>query len=150
GGYFRNVYLARAYAAGERFREASVTLLLFTGGKGGRRGVGEGGGGFGAAPGKGPLPETLPRLVNEMNFVFPFFGAPERILEFSERSAQIGYVLATNALYNLWDPQPEMSPMRKTERFKALLRKFGLPNYWRQRGWPDLCRAVGADDFVCD
>jgi hypothetical protein len=23
-------------------------------------------------------------------------------------------------------------------------------DYWRARGWPDLCRPMGADDFVCD
>ena len=26
----------------------------------------------------------------------------------------------------------------------------GLVDYWRARGWPDLCRPMGADDFVCD
>jgi len=41
-------------------------------------------------------------------------------------------------------------PLRKTERFQSLVRKAGLVDYWRERGWPDLCRPVGADDFVCD
>jgi len=27
---------------------------------------------------------------------------------------------------------------------------MSLANYWRARGWPALCRPVGADDFVCD
>jgi hypothetical protein len=31
-----------------------------------------------------------------------------------------------------------------------LVRAYGLVDYWRERGWPDLCRSVGADDFVCD
>jgi hypothetical protein len=26
----------------------------------------------------------------------------------------------------------------------------GLVGYWRERGWPDLCHPMGADDFVCD
>jgi hypothetical protein len=39
--------------------------------------------------------------------------------------------------------------VRKTERFKAYVRKAGLVDYWRARGWPDLCRPVGTDDFVC-
>jgi hypothetical protein len=39
--------------------------------------------------------------------------------------------------------------LRKTERFKALVRQFGLVDFWRARGWPDLCRPTGADDFVC-
>lgn len=40
--------------------------------------------------------------------------------------------------------------MRKTEAFKDLMRKAGLVDYWRARGWPDMCRPVGADDFECD
>jgi hypothetical protein len=36
------------------------------------------------------------------------------------------------------------------QRFKAYVRKAGLVDYWRARGWPDLCRPMGADDFVCD
>ena len=28
--------------------------------------------------------------------------------------------------------------------------KPGLVDYWRARGWPDLCRPMGVDDFVCD
>jgi hypothetical protein len=39
--------------------------------------------------------------------------------------------------------------LRKTERFKAYVRKAGLVDYWRARGWPDLCRPVGEDDFIC-
>ena len=42
------------------------------------------------------------------------------------------------------------APVRKTERFKAYVRKIGMVDYWRARGWPDLCRSMGADDFVCD
>ena len=26
----------------------------------------------------------------------------------------------------------------------------GMVDYWRARGWPDLCRPVGTNDFVCD
>ena len=42
------------------------------------------------------------------------------------------------------------APVRKTERFKAFVRNAGLVDYWRAKGWPDLCRPMGADDFVCD
>jgi len=38
----------------------------------------------------------------------------------------------------------------KTERFKALVRNVSLVDYWRARGWPDLCHPIGADDFVCE
>jgi hypothetical protein len=45
---------------------------------------------------------------------------------------------------------PDMAPLRKTERFKAHMRKAGLVDYWKARGWPDLCKPVGANDFVCE
>jgi hypothetical protein len=32
----------------------------------------------------------------------------------------------------------------------AYLRNAGIVDYWRAKGWPDLCRPVGVDDFVCD
>ena len=31
-----------------------------------------------------------------------------------------------------------------------MTRKAGLVDYCRASGWPDLCRPMGADDFVCD
>jgi hypothetical protein len=42
------------------------------------------------------------------------------------------------------------SSLRKTERFKTLVRDAGFVDVWRVRGWPDLCRPVGADDFACE
>jgi hypothetical protein len=40
--------------------------------------------------------------------------------------------------------------VRKTERFKALMRKMGLVDYWKVRGWPDLCHPTTGDDFECN
>ena len=40
--------------------------------------------------------------------------------------------------------------LRKTERFKALVRKAGYVDYWHVRGWPDFCHSTTADDFVCN
>jgi hypothetical protein len=48
----------------------------------------------------------------------------------------------------LW--HPSAAPIRKVERFKALVRKIGYVDYWRTKGWPEFCRPVGADDFVCE
>jgi hypothetical protein len=30
------------------------------------------------------------------------------------------------------------------------VREAGLVDYWKARGWPDLCRPIGANDFECD
>jgi len=45
---------------------------------------------------------------------------------------------------------PSSAPVRKTKAFKDRLRSTGLLDYWRVRGWPDVCHPVGADDFACD
>ena len=41
------------------------------------------------------------------------------------------------------------APLRRSDAFKRFAREVGLVDYWRERGWPDLCRSAG-DDFVCD
>jgi hypothetical protein len=48
----------------------------------------------------------------------------------------------------LWGPP--YTSIHKTERFKTLVRTARLVEYWRERGWPDLSRPMGSDDFVCD
>ena len=34
-------------------------------------------------------------------------------------------------------------------RVKARIARNGFPAYWRVKGWPALCHAVGSDDFEC-
>ena len=78
---------------------------------------------------------------------FLYVGAPDRALDYREDSLKIGNALVAT-LPSMWG-QPYAS-IRKTDRFKTFIRKAGLVDYWRARGWPDLCRPMGADDFVCD
>jgi hypothetical protein len=40
--------------------------------------------------------------------------------------------------------------MRKLPRFKEFVRQSGLVDYWREYGWPDMCRRLGENDFECD
>jgi hypothetical protein len=84
--------------------------------------------------------------MNEYNFVYAHVGAIERVMEYAEREIAIGYLQDLGQM--LW--LPDMAPLRKTERFKAHMRKAGLVDYWKARGWPDLCKPVGANDFVCE
>jgi hypothetical protein len=84
-------------------------------------------------------------LVAELGFIYAYVGAPERELEYPEQAVKEGS-LATMGV--VW--RPSTAPVRKTERFKTLMRNAGLVDYWRARGWPDLCSPMGTDDFVCD
>jgi tetratricopeptide (TPR) repeat protein len=141
----RNVTLARAYAAEGQYAKAADTLLLvrtiFP-----RESVADAVGFLRSAPTKVTAPQELPDLAAELNFVYSHVGALERVMEYPERVVKIGNM--SSGVYMLWDPL--YAPLRKTERFKTLMRDAGLVDYWRERGWPDLCRPVGADDFVCD
>jgi TolB-like protein len=145
GGFFRNVYLASAYAARELFDKAADTLLLIQGNLVTRRSV-EDAARLIRTPMRSVAPQQLPVLEGELSFVYAHIGAADRILDFPERQLAIGYLFGSQ--FGLWLPHAE--PARKTDRFKAYVRKVGLVDYWRARGWPDLCRPVGSDDFVCD
>ena len=91
--------------------------------------------------------EPLPNLEDQLNFVYAHIGAPNRVMDAAERIIEIGMTNFT-VVRSLW--LPLNAPVRKTERFKAFVRKAGMVDYWRERGWPDLCRPQGTDDFVCD
>jgi hypothetical protein len=57
----------------------------------------------------------------------------------------VGYVGLSNQF--LWDPS--VAALRKTERFKTYVRKVGFYEYWRAKGWPDLCHPTSGADFEC-
>jgi TolB-like protein/Tfp pilus assembly protein PilF len=146
-GVQRSVELAMAYAAQARYGEAANTLLeapensyFFS-----RKSVEDAARYLRRAPAT-IRPEDLPVFEGMLNFVYAVLGAPMRVLEAPERNIDVGY--HGTVFRNIW--KPIFAPVRKTERFKALMVKVGLVDYWRERGWPDLCRPVGADDFVCD
>jgi len=77
--------------------------------------------------------------------LYLYLGAPDRALQAYERLAEVGHINGSRA--NVW--HPDYAPVRKTERFKALMRKVGLVEYWRAKGWPEQCRPTTGDDFEC-
>jgi TolB-like protein len=146
--YFRNFYLANAYAAAGRYGDAANALLAIPANTiaVSRRSVEDAARLLRSAPAKAGAPGALPALEH-MGFVYAYAGAPDRLMDYPERLLEIGY-LTYGPAWVIWEPLN--ASLRKTERFKAFVRKAGLLDYWRARGWPDLCRPVGADDFVCD
>jgi tetratricopeptide (TPR) repeat protein len=94
-----------------------------------------------SAPGKSASAAQMPRF-GRLNFVYLHVGAPERVLDYYEEVERdpLDYVLLWHSSY---------APVRKTERFKKIVRDAGFVEYWRAKGWPDQCRPVGADDFAC-
>lgn len=46
--------------------------------------------------------------------------------------------------------QPESRALRQHPAFQAYLRRSGLLAYWREHGWPDVCRSDGGDGVICN
>ena len=92
-----------------------------------------------------PLPGNL-KSLGPLDWVYLYTGAPERALDAYEADLEVGR-MAIPRLPLVW--HASYAPVRKTERFKAYLRRLGLVDYWRAKGWPEFCHPVGADDFAC-
>jgi adenylate cyclase len=99
-----------------------------------------------SAPAKTAATESQPPQ-GSLGFVYLHVGAPERVLEYYESNNEAGYF---QPISTTWFWHPSYAPVRKLERFKAFARAIGLIDVWRARGWPDLCKPVGADDFACN
>jgi TolB-like protein len=141
-GLQRNVYLAEAYAVKGRFSDAADTLLRITGDLE-RSSVEAAARLLRAAPSRPARPVDV--LEGELSFVFAYIGMRERVLEYPEKAAQEGNFATMQAAW-----RPSAASLRKTKRFKALMQKTRLVEYWRVRGWPDHCHPVMVNDFVCD
>ena len=99
-----------------------------------------------SAPAPAAAPESLPRLGN-LGFVYLYVGAPERDLEFYEDEIKGNYY---QPISTTWFWHPAYAQLRKTMRFKKLMGDLGLVAYWRARGWPAQCHAIGESDFACE
>ena len=143
----RNMFLARTYAIQGRYAEAADTVLSTrTTNAEFQKFFEDTAQILRSAPAKVADLKALPAYMNEYNFVYAHVGAIDRVMEYAEREVAIGYLQDLGNI--LW--LPDIAPLRKTERFKAYMRNTGLVDYWRARGWPDLCKPVGANDFACD
>jgi adenylate cyclase len=147
----RNVALAHAYAMEGRYSEAADTLLMMLHQDVCcHRAVEDAARILRSAPQKTQSPQALPALeglIGQLNFVYIYVGALDRVLDNPERTVVVEGTFAQQ-LDALWDPQT--APLRKTLRFKKFVRDAGLFDYWREQRWPDLCHPVGLDDFDCD
>jgi adenylate cyclase len=99
-----------------------------------------------SAPTKAAAPAALPRVGN-LSFAYMHVGAPERVLEFYEDEISAGYFQPISAT---WFWHPTYAAVRKTERFKKVVRDLGLVEYWGARGWPPPCHSAGGSDFSCE
>jgi hypothetical protein len=57
-------------------------------------------------------------------------------------------VKGTFVTLQIW--RPVMAEARQLPEFRDLVEDTGLVAYWREWGWPTLCRPAGDTDFECD
>jgi tetratricopeptide (TPR) repeat protein len=144
---FSRVYLAQVYASVGRYSEAADALREVPPGTFSAQTLTEAARLLRSAPGKSVPPRTA--VSNGvLGFVYAHTGASDRVLDFYERIAETGYPAIGDIDSLIW--APAYAPVRKTDRFKAYARKAGLVEYWRAKGWPDLCHPTTGDDFECD
>jgi TolB-like protein/Flp pilus assembly protein TadD len=98
-----------------------------------------------AAANKTEPPTQLPAFYSELFFAYAYTPMAERMLEWPAISMKKGVY---DPLRFVWWPTP--SSVRKTDQFKKLVHNAGLVEYWKARGWPDLCHATTGDDFECN
>ena len=69
-----------------------------------------------------------------------------------EKCRLVVIVLEENwyVLNDFWNHTVDANALRQSSRFKQMVTRMGLPNYWREHGWPDFCQPVGDEDFECE
>jgi len=99
-----------------------------------------------SAPARSAEPRQLPRIGN-LSFAYMHVGAPERVLEFYEDEIRADYFQPISAT---WFWHPTYAAVRRSERFKQVVRDLGLVEYWAARGWPRQCHPMGMGNFSCE
>jgi TolB-like protein len=88
--------------------------------------------------------DTTPALVTVLPSLYYDLADPNPA--FDAVDVMIPQGTGLYALWRMWEPQ--FTHLRNHPRFRDLARRMGLVEYWREFGWPDLCRPEG-DSFVC-
>jgi TolB-like protein len=60
-----------------------------------------------------------------------------------------GKALKSDSSWLTFAWMPLMEPVRRSARFKEIVREMGLVDYWRASRWPDHCRPLPEGDFEC-
>ncbi|MCH8234330.1 MAG: tetratricopeptide repeat protein [Bacteroidetes bacterium] len=90
------------------------------------------------------LQNPLYFAMNELDQLDAFY---DRLLSESEnRFAWLG-------VWSVYSPQGltyHSERFISDPRFKQVIENYGILDFWKEYGWPDRCKAVGEDDFVCE
>jgi TolB-like protein len=92
--------------------------------------------------------EAASRL--ELITILTHLGALDEIMAVERRRLDRGNRTEPNNDLGIFFWSPPYQEVRQMEFFKTLLIELGLVELWKTKGWPDLCKPVGDDDFECD
>ena len=84
-----------------------------------------------------------PTKLTDIALLAAYFGDAELALQTMREEARLG----SPRLYVAW--YPIMADVRKSQAFNDFVTEINLVEYWRESGWPELCRPLGTDDFEC-
>lgn len=97
----------------------------------------------------------LHRFVNDVNYQdagntnaimiwAAYFHDPDFAMDQLEKLVNID----AGGINNCW--YPVMHDVRQLPRFKKLVKKIGLVDYWNKFGWSDMCHKLDDGTFECD
>ncbi|GJM08577.1 MAG: hypothetical protein DHS20C11_08530 [Lysobacteraceae bacterium] len=78
-----------------------------------------------------------------------FMAARGDISRYNAEMHQAGPNMQVYYYSNLFDNIGAGHAMMRDPRVKELLIRYGFVAYWRELGWPAICRPLGDDDFEC-
>jgi adenylate cyclase len=92
---------------------------------------------------QGAPPAHLAELLER----HPRFDAPTWHLLLRAYDRAAAWEGRFTTLVSYWDPVH--TGFRNSPAFRRILEYLGVPAYWREHGYPPLCRPLGADDYEC-
>ena len=78
-----------------------------------------------------------------------YFVARQDVAGYNAYLDSIGPIGQAYYFGDLYSSKPAGHAMLRDPRVKAKLVEFGFVAYWRERGWPEGCGALGEADFEC-
>jgi hypothetical protein len=79
----------------------------------------------------------------------PYYAARRDIEGYNAEFARAAPIQQARYFLGLYQSNPDGRAMLRDARVKPLLEKYGFVAYWREKGWPGGCRALGDTDFEC-
>jgi TolB-like protein/tetratricopeptide (TPR) repeat protein len=91
--------------------------------------------------------DAPPAQLAELLERHPRFDVPTWHLALRAYDRAAASARGITTLVSYWDPVH--AGFRNSPAFRIILERLGVPAYWREHGYPPLCRPLGADDYEC-